>query len=148
LNKKGLILFGAFFFLLLVTIFIYTTQKEGNPSMFKNVSVEEAREMVKEDVFVLDVRTPAEFNSSHIEGATLIPVTNAFGSNVSLEGLLEARTDEIPQNKKILVYCRTGQRSTAASKILINAGNSEVYNMAGGINAWVNAGYPVVSSSD
>jgi rhodanese-related sulfurtransferase len=148
LNKKGLILFGAFFFLLLVTIILYTTQKEGNPSMFKNVSVEEAREMVKEDVFVLDVRTPAEFNSSHIEGATLIPVTNAFGSNVSPEGLLQARTDEIPQNKKILVYCRTGQRSTAASKILINAGNSEVYNMAGGINAWVNAGYPVVSSSD
>ncbi len=148
MNKKGLILFGAFFFLLLVTLFIYTTQKEGNPSMFKNVSVEEAREMIKEDVFVLDVRTPAEFNSSHIEGATLIPVTNAFGSNVSPEGLLEARTDEIPQNKKILVYCRTGQRGTAASKILINAGNSEVYNMAGGINAWVNAGYPVVSSSN
>lgn len=148
MNKKSLIFFVAFFFLLLVTLFIFTIQKEGDQSMFKNVSVEEAREMVKEDVFVLDVRTPAEFNSSHIEGATLIPVTNAFGSNVSSEMLLDARTDEIPQNKKILVYCRTGQRSTAASKILINEGNSQVYNMAGGINAWINAGYPVVSSPD
>jgi rhodanese-related sulfurtransferase len=129
-------------------LFIFTIQKEGDQSVFKNVSVEEAREMVKEDVFVLDVRTPAEFNSSHIEGATLIPVTNAFGSNVSSEMLLDARTDEIPQNKKILVYCRTGQRSTAASKILINEGDSQVYNMAGGINAWINAGYPVVSSPD
>jgi rhodanese-related sulfurtransferase len=148
MNKKSLIFFVAFFFLLLVTLFIFTIQKEGDQSVFKNVSVEEAREMVKEDVFVLDVRTPAEFNSSHIEGATLIPVTNAFGSNVSSEMLLDARTDEIPQNKKILVYCRTGQRSTAASKILINEGDSQVYNMAGGINAWINAGYPVVSSPD
>ena len=116
--------------------------------MFKNVSVEEARKMIKEgdDVFVLDVRTPAEFNSSHIKGATLIPVNNAFGSNLSLNMLLEARINEVPQNKKILIYCRTGHRSTVASKILINAGYSQVYNMAGGISAWVNAGYPVTSN--
>ncbi len=116
--------------------------------MFKNVSVEEARKMIEEgdDVFVLDVRTPAEFNSSHVKGATLIPVNNAFGSNLSSNMLLETRINEVPQNKKILIYCRTGHRSTAASKILINAGYSQVYNMAGGISAWVNAGYPVTSN--
>ena len=120
MNKKGLILFGAFFFLLLVTIFIYTTQKEGNPSMFKNVSVEEAREMVKEDVFVLDVRTPAEFNSSHIEGATLIPVNNAFGSNVSLEGLLEARKYmKFLKIKKCLFTAEQGREVLQQVKFLL-----------------------------
>ena len=116
--------------------------------MLKNVSVEDARKLIKDDVFVLDVRTPAEFNTSHIEGATLIPVTNAFGSRVNPEMLLEARIDEIPKDKKILVYCRTGHRSTTASKMLIDAGYSNVYNMVGGINAWISAGYPVVGSQN
>lgn len=146
MNKRSLMYFSALFFLLLVALLIFTTQKEGNQSMFKNINVEEARKMVKEnDVFVLDVRTPAEFNSSHLEGATLIPVNNAFGSNLSSELLLEARKNEVPENKKVLVYCRTGHRSTAASTILAKAGYSQVYNMGGGINAWVESGYPVVN---
>ena len=133
MNKRSLMYFSALFFLLLVALLIFTTQKEGNQSMFQNINVEEARKMVKEnDVFVLDVRTPAEFNSSHLEGATLIPVNNAFGSNLSSELLLEARKNEVPENKKVLVYCRTGHRSTAASTILAEAGYSQVYNMKGG----------------
>ena len=146
MNKRSLMYFSALFFLFLVALLIFTTQKEGNQSMFKNINVEEARKMVKEnDVFVLDVRTPAEFNSSHLEGATLIPVNNAFGSNLSSELLLEARKNEVPENKKVLVYCRTGHRSTAASTILAKAGYSQVYNMGGGINAWLELGYPVVN---
>lgn len=121
-------------------------QKKEVPSGFETVSVEEAREMIeKDEVFILDVRTPAEFNSSHIEGATLIPVTNSGGSNLSSDQLLEARINEVPRDKKILVYCRTGHRSTAASNILVAAGYSDVYNMEGGITAWTVAGYPVVS---
>jgi rhodanese-related sulfurtransferase len=116
--------------------------------MFKNITVEEARKMIEtdDDLFVLDVRTPAEFDSSHIKEATLIPVSNTFGSNLSSEMLLESRMNEVPKNKKILIYCRTGHRSTVAGKILINAGYSQVYNMAGGINSWISAGYPVVSN--
>lgn len=101
----------------------------------------------KGDVFILDVRTPDEFNSSHIEGATLIPLSNASGSNLSLDRLLKVRIDEVPK-KKILVYCRTGRRSNTASTMLVNAGYSQVYNMEGGITAWTDAEYPVVSSED
>ncbi|MDD4250439.1 MAG: rhodanese-like domain-containing protein, partial [Methanosarcina sp.] len=90
-------------------------------------------------------RTPGEFNSSHIEGATLIPVTNSAGSNLSPDQLLEARINEVPKERKILVYCRTGRRSAVASKILVAAGYTQVYNMQGGITAWTGAGYPVVS---
>lgn len=98
------------------------------------------------EVFVLDVRTPGEFYLEHLKGANLIPVTNAFGSNLSSDRLLEARISEVPQDKKILVYCRTGQRGSAASKLLVNSGHLNVYNMLGGINAWTEAGYPVVNS--
>lgn len=140
--------FGALIFLFLVAFLIFSEQRKESPSGFENVSVQEAKEMVeKGDIFVLDVRTPDEFNSSHIKGATLIPVSNAFGSNLSSESLLKARIDEVPK-KKILVYCRTGRRSDTASTMLVNAGYSQVYNMAGGITAWIDAGYPVVSSED
>lgn len=128
---------------------IFAYPAEDSPEGVKNVTVEEAKKMVeREDVFLLDVRTPSEFNSSHIEDATLIPVTNAFGSNLNLDSLLEVRINEVPKNKKILVYCRSGHRSTSASAMLLNAGYSQVYNMEGGINSWIGAGYPVVSSED
>jgi len=148
LNKGNLMYFGALIFLLLVAFLIFSEQRKENTSGLENVSVQEAKEMIeKGDVFVLDVRTPDEFNSSHIKGATLIPVSNAFGSNLSSDSLLKARIDEVPK-KKILVYCRTGRRSDTASTMLVNAGYSPVYNMVGGITAWIDAGYPVVSSED
>ncbi|RXA20483.1 rhodanese-like domain-containing protein [Methanosarcina sp. MSH10X1] len=148
MNKRSLIYSGTLIFLFMVAFLIFTEQKKESPSGVVNISVQEAKGMVeKGDVFVLDVRTPDEFNSSHIKGATLIPVSNASGSNLSSNRLLEARIDEVPK-KKILVYCRSGRRSVSASTMLVNAGYSEVYNMAGGINAWIDAGYPVVSSED
>lgn len=148
MNKRNLMYFGALIFLFLVAFLIFTEQRKESPSGFGNVSVREAKEIVeKGDVFVLDVRTPDEFNSSHIKGATLIPVSNAFGSNLSSDSLLKARIDEVPK-KKILVYCRTGRRSDTASTMLVNAGYSQVYNMVGGITSWIDAGYPVVSSED
>lgn len=138
----------ALIFLFMVAFLIFSEQRKESPSGFENVSVQEAKKMVeKGDVFILDVRTPDEFNSSHIKGATLIPISNAFGSNLSSDNLLKARIDEVPK-KKILVYCRTGRRSDTASTMLVNAGYLQVYNMAGGITAWRDAGYPVVSSED
>lgn len=143
---------GSIFLVFLITVLLFALRPEDSPSVpespagFETVSVEEARGMIeKDEVFILDVRTPAEFNSSHIEGATLIPVTNSGGSNLSPDQLLEARINEVPRDKKILVYCRTGHRSITASKILVTAGYSDVYNMEGGITAWIGAGYPVVS---
>lgn len=153
MNKQNLT-YIAILFVLLIAVLIFASQlidRSSGPkdtTGFENVNVEEAREMIeKGEVFVLDVRTPAEFNSSHIEGATLIPGTNSGGSNLSSDQLLAARINEVPKNQKILVYCKTGHRSTSASQILVAAGDSDVYNMQGGITAWTGAGYPVVSSA-
>ena len=56
---------------------------------------------------------------------------------------LNEKLKEIPKDRKILVYCRSGQRSAKASRILIENGYSKVYNMQGGIMEWMNAGYEV-----
>lgn len=145
MNKRNSIYFGVLILLFLVAFLVFTEQKKESQLGFENISVQEAKELIeKGNVFVLDVRTPAEFNQSHIEGAILIPVSNAFGSNLSPDNLLKARTNEVPKNKKVLVYCRTGRRSIEASAVLANAGY-QVYNMEGGIGSWIDAGYPVVS---
>lgn len=101
---------------------------------YVDVSVQQGKEMIERgEVFILDVRTQEEYNESHIMGSTLIPVEE-----------LDSRLKELPRDKKILVYCRTGHRSVTASDILVKNGFTQVYNMKGGITEWKNAGYEVV----
>jgi len=102
-----------------------------------NIVVEEAKRLIEsEDITLLDVRTEAEYHTAHIEGATLIPVSE-----------LSNRTEELNKSKKIVVYCRSGHRSVTASGILIEQGFDRVYNVLGGINAWEESGYAVVSTA-
>lgn len=85
------------------------------------------------DVLILDVRTQEEYDAGHIRNSTLIPVQ-----------VLDKRWNELPRDKKILVYCKSGSRSAQASGILVNNGFKEIYNMKGGITDWINAGYDVI----
>ncbi len=77
--------------------------------------------------FLLDVREPWEWRVSNLEGrgAVLIPL-----------GSLNARLDEVPRDRPVVVYCRSGIRSLDAAERLSRAGASEVYNLRGGILAW------------
>jgi rhodanese-related sulfurtransferase len=103
-------------------------------AQYIDTSVQQAKEMIdKGDVFILDVRTQEEYNTGHIRNSTLIPVQD-----------LSKRLNEVPRDRDILVYCRTGGRSTAASEILANNGFTRIYNMKGGITEWTKAGYEVV----
>ena len=99
------------------------------------ISTEEAYGIITNggDYFILDVRNQDEYDEVHIEGAVLIPV-NA----------LESKLDELPLDKPIIVYCRSGSRSASAASILVENGFTEVYDM-GGITEWIDKGYPTVS---
>ncbi|MDF1618089.1 rhodanese-like domain-containing protein [Petrocella sp. FN5] len=78
------------------------------------------------DFLLVDVRTQEEYDSGYIPGALLIPHTN----------IREMAPDLLPDpDQKILLYCRTGRRSEAASKTLIDMGYTNVFDM-GGINDW------------
>ena len=120
---------------------------------YTNVSACDASDMIEKDVFILDVRTPAEYNLGHIEGAVLIPLKNVPAQDpVALppEELLPARMTELPCNKytKMLVYCNVGKRGAEASSLLVDAGYKKVYNIEGGIDKWVQEGYPIVATYD
>ncbi|MFN4294498.1 MAG: rhodanese-like domain-containing protein [Thermoflexales bacterium] len=80
---------------------------------------------------LIDVRTPEEFKSGHIPGAINIDVQ-----------VLARRLDDIPRDRAVVLYCRSGNRSSYAAQMLQRAGYAEVYDL-GGIGDWRAAGYPI-----
>jgi rhodanese-related sulfurtransferase/rubrerythrin len=80
------------------------------------------------DAFMLlDVRQPEEYESEHLPGAKLVPLSE-----------LGARLSELDPEKPTIVYCAIGGRSRVASQVLAGKGFKEVFNLSGGIKAWNN----------
>lgn len=84
-----------------------------------------AFEMNKAGAVLLDVRTPAEVAKG---------MASESAVNVPLQELPQ-RLSEVPKDKDLLVYCRSGKRSMAASKFLVENGYTRVFNVEGGILA-------------
>ncbi len=89
----------------------------------------------KKDILLIDVRTPMEYEKDgHIKGSKLIPIQVFTKFLPSLENY---------KDKEILVYCRSGSRSSVVSKFLDKMGFQKVYNLKGGIIQWKNNKLPV-----
>jgi len=98
------------------------------------ISLQQAVEEHEKGAFILDVRTQEEWEQFHIPDSTLIPLDE-----------LPGRLNELPQDQKIVVVCRTQNRSAQARDLLLQAGFEDVSNMKGGVTDWKDAGYPTVS---
>ena len=123
----------------LLAIFSGCVSKPDVKATYVDINVKDAKTMIENDeVFILDVRSQGEYDEGHIKGSTRIPLQDIPQQEI------DRKLEEIPMDKKILVYCRTGQRSKLASEILINKGFTKVYNIQGGITDWITAGYQVV----
>ncbi len=92
---------------------------------FTNVDVNEALKLIEQGIAVVDVRTPEEFAEGHIPGAKLIPLQE-----------IDSRLKEFSVDEQYLIVCRSGNRSTQASEILVQNGMKKIYNMTGGMNEW------------
>ena len=126
--------------IVILTIFsgCVSDTKPAEKTQYTDISVQEGKGLIdRGEVFILDVRTPEEYASGHINGSTLLAVQDIP------EQELAEKLKEIPKDRKILVYCKSGRRSAEASGILARNGFAEVYNMKGGITEWMNAGYEV-----
>ena len=91
----------------------------------KSVDWNKAIEMNAAGGIYVDVRTPSELNEGFAPNAVNIPL-----------GDLKARLAELPKDKDLLVYCRSGRRSEVASNFLMQNGYDRVYNVLGGFNAY------------
>jgi rhodanese-related sulfurtransferase len=88
-------------------------------------------------VITLDVRTPGEFAEGYIQGARLIDFQS---------GNFENEIATLDKNATYAVYCRSGNRSGQAVRVMQDAGFTNVFNMNGGVIDWANAGLPLVNN--
>lgn len=82
-------------------------------------------QLEKASYVILDVRTKEEYDNGHFEGAINLPVDN-----------IRQRLEEIPKDKKIIIYCKVGLRGYVAYKILVQKGY-EAYNLSGGYEVFL-----------
>jgi len=95
------------------------------------ITARELKELIDagKDIELIDVREPVEWDIVHIEGAKLIP-KDRFLSGEALS--------DLPQNRPIVLHCKTGIRSAEVLAVLKSAGFSDATHVQGGIVAWAN----------
>jgi molybdopterin/thiamine biosynthesis adenylyltransferase/rhodanese-related sulfurtransferase len=101
-------------------------EEEAAPTTKRDMTVEEFKQRLDkgDDLFVLDVREPHEYQICNL-GGHLIPLND-----------LPKRVNELDSSREIVVHCKMGGRSAKAVDFLRQSGFSRVHNLAGGITAW------------
>ncbi len=79
----------------------------------------------KKDRVLIDVREPHEYKSGHIPGSINIPLSQ-----------IKSRLNEIPEDKEVILYCRSGMRSRQAAKVVSKKNVKNLSHLAGGILTW------------
>lgn len=137
--KAIMILIFLSVFLFLISITGCTDEQESGP--IKLIDVDELYQMIKEGIpentTLIDVRSKQEYDEGHISGSILIPVDE-----------LENRSDELSKDQTVIVYCKVGMRSNSAAQILKDKGFKDIYDVEGGITAWIEKGYPIEIEMD
>ena len=83
-------------------------------------------------LFVLDVRTPQEYAEGHVPGAVNVPYDQ-----------LAARLAEVPKDKDVVLYCKSGRRAGIAADVLAANGYMRLSHLEGDMPAWIEKGRPV-----
>ena len=96
---------------------------------YENVSAATFKQLMEEtpNAVLLDVRTPAEARSGSIKGAVNIDIMSVD---------FQQKIAKLDKNKTYFVYCRSGNRSGQACKVMGDSGFEHVYNLSGGMMSW------------
>lgn len=123
-----------FFFVVLIILSIADV---SYAQQTKNVDVKEFKMLMDKaaNKIILDVRTDSEVAQGGLPNAVQIDYN---GSN------FDSQIDKLDKNKPVFVYCAVGGRSGKTAAILAKKGFKNVYNLAGGINAWRAAGMQTI----
>ena len=133
-NVKLAIILIIFLIAVSAGYFFTFNKPAGQKVNGSDVSAQEVKRAVeaKDDVIIVDVRTPEEYEAGHLMDSLLLPL-DTIGSKASRV---------IPdKDKKIYVYCRSGNRSARAVSQLQDLGYKDVHSMDGGMISWQNSGF-------
>ncbi len=127
--EGGFSVSASIFFLLVVVALVgwMLWQKFVPPKGVTNINVQELEQLLakREDCYFIDVRETHEYKAGHIRGMKNIPLLE-----------LHNRRNRIPQQKQIVLICRSGRRSRIAARMLAKQGFSRIANVRGGMLAW------------
>jgi len=93
----------------------------------------QARLSAGEELLLVDVRTPSEVAQGVLPDALHIPMA-----------VIPMRTNELPKDRELVIYCRSGARSYHTCQFLAQQGFENAVNLRGGIIAWARHGYEIV----
>jgi len=129
------------FIALLVVIYLLLQELiEGAFKKYKTLSpILAVAQMNKEDMIILDVREPVEFNNGHISDAINTPIEKLTDFIAKMES---------QKKHPILVVCQTGTRSTPASKKLSKLGFEKIYTLEGGMQSWEENKLPTIKMAN
>ena len=108
--------------------------------MIDQINVKELKEKLdsKEQLVLIDCREQDEWDSSHIEQAVLVPLSDFKNQIIKLE-----KNGLISREKPTIIYCRSGKRSQQACENLAHLNYTLVATLTGGILEWQEEGFPV-----
>lgn len=100
--------------------------------MIRNIDSDTAKKHYDNKIEFLDIREQEEFDQARIPGSILLPMSQ-----------INTRWQEIPKDREVVVYCRTGNRSAVLLNQLSGMGYTNLMNLEGGIVNWNQKQYPV-----
>lgn len=116
-----------------LSVIIGISSKKEEEIMIKDITVSELKTMLNQNYQFVDIRTKEEYSGvagpKHINGFMNIDYYE-FQSNTDLLSSLD-------KNKPVVIICNSGNRSRAAKSIFQDLGFKEIYNVLGGMQAWV-----------
>ena len=133
--------FGQYWYLLLGTLIIgwVVWLRWLSPALagVKNISIDEYKERFhRTPHLLLDVRTENEFTQGHSPKAQLIP-------GDQLARRIHDFVQSVPTDKPVVCICASGSRSAVAATALAKKGIKPIYNLSGGMGAWIQAKMPI-----
>jgi len=128
-KRKGILFLIMLVFLVSVTACGTTETTSSEQATSNKITATEAQQLIQDEpnLLIVDVRTEAEYAQGHLENAILIPSTEAEST---VESILPDK------DAKILLYCRTDNRSGDVYTIMQGLGYTNLYDLEGGIEAW------------
>lgn len=118
---------GIIEWILFIIVFAFLVSRFMPVKGVNNIGVQEAKAKFKDNgVQFIDVRTPGEYKANHRKPFQNIPLSN-----------MSSEIEKLDKEKEVVVICQSGMRSTKAAKMLKKNGFQKIYNVKGGMSAWI-----------
>ena len=135
LTTKNIIMKRVLVCLLVVAVFSFSCKEEEKGPQIEVITAEEMQQIVEDNgVQMVDVRTPEEYQEGFIAG---------FQNIDYFSDSFESDLDKLDKSKPVIVYCRSGNRSSKCAAKMKEKGFVKIYDLDGGITKWKFKGYEV-----